>query len=133
MFFNRPDPAPKAGSAVKPSSSGNAAEARAEEFLQRQGLVTRSKNYRSQQGEIDLVMMHKEDIVFVEVRLRSHRQFATATESVTPGKQRKIIQTAQGYLQQYQLTEKANCRFDVIAFSDSHGDPEWIQNAFSAY
>lgn len=133
MFFNRPGAPPEADAELKTSSPGGAAELRAEQFLQRQGLVTRSKNYRSKQGEIDLVMMHRDEIIFVEVRLRNHRQFATAAESVTPGKQRKIIQTAQCYLQQHQLTEKANCRFDVIAFSDNHSDPEWIQNAFSAY
>lgn len=143
MFFNRPSSPPGAekgeekgakslspGSAAR--SSGTATETRAEQFLQQQGLVTLTKNYRSKLGEIDLIMMQNDEIIFVEVRLRSHRQFASAAESVSSGKQRKIIQTAHCYLQQHQLTEKANCRFDVIAFSDSHSDPEWIQNAFSA-
>lgn len=133
MFFNRPGSPPETGSNAKTASSGAAAEARAEQFLQQQGLFTREKNYRSKQGEIDLIMMQNDEIVFVEVRLRSHRQFASALESVTPDKQKKIIQTAHCYLQQHQLTEKANCRFDVIAFSDSLSDPEWIKNAFSAY
>lgn len=133
MFFNRPGSPPAVVSDIKADSAGSAAEIRAELFLQRQGLITRSKNYRSKQGEIDLVMMDNDEIIFVEVRLRSNRQFATAAESITTGKQRKIIQTAHFYLQQYQLTEKANCRFDVIAFSDNRSDPEWIKNAFSAY
>lgn len=145
MFFNRPDSPPgteaknlRAGrEAQSPGTEtqrpGSDAESRAEQFLQRQGLVTRDKNYRSKLGEIDLIMMQNDEIIFIEVRLRSHRQFASAIESVTRGKQRKIIQTAHCYLQQHQLTEKANCRFDVIAFDGSHSDPEWIQNAFSAY
>ena len=77
-------------------------------------------------------MRQGDELVFVEVRLRSHRQFANAAESVTPAKQRKIIKTAQLYLQQHQLTDKINCRFDVIAFGDNT-DPEWIKDAFSAY
>lgn len=112
---------------------GAAAEARAEHFLHQQGLLTRAKNYRTKQGEIDLIMMQDDNIIFVEVRLRTHHQFANAAESVTIAKQKKLINAAQHYLQQYQLTEKVNCRFDVIAFSDNHSHPEWIKNAFSAH
>jgi len=132
MFFKRcgtsPPPTPP-----KNANKGADAEARAEHYLQQQGLITRDRNYRTKQGEIDLIMAQGEDIIFVEVRLRSHRQFANAAESVTISKQKKIIKTAQYYLQEHQLTEKANCRFDVIAFSDDHSNPEWIKNAFSAY
>lgn len=131
MFFNRPGQ-PPTPPVAKALSAGAAAETRAEQFLLGQGLRTRAKNYRSKRGEIDLIMSHGDEIIFVEVRLRSHRQFASASESVTRGKQQKIIQTARYYLQQYQLTEKANCRFDIIAFSDDKSSPEWIKNAFSA-
>ena len=134
MFFKAQ---PKSNHATAPQNTtiaqGAAAEQRAEHYLQQQGLTTREKNYRAKQGEIDLIMMQGDEIVFVEVRLRRNSQFANAAESVTISKQKKIIKTAQQYLQQHRLTETANCRFDVIAFSDAHSNPEWIQNAFSAY
>ena len=117
----------------KPSvgkTSGELAEARAEVFLVQKGLVKRAKNYRCKLGEIDLIMDHADILVFIEVRLRTHQAFANAAESVTIRKQQKIIKTAQYYLQEHQLTDKANCRFDVIAFSDN-GAPEWIKDAFS--
>lgn len=126
MFFSKKAPSE--------STSGALAEARAETFLLQQGLVKRAKNYRCKLGEIDLIMQqgtaHDTTLVFVEVRLRSHTGFANAAESVTYRKQQKIIKTAQYYLQQHQLTDKANCRFDVIAFSDND-NPEWIKDAFS--
>ena len=126
MFFSKKAPSE--------STSGALAEARAETFLLQQGLVKRAKNYRCKLGEIDLIMQqgtaHDTTLVFVEVRLRSHTGFANAAESVTYRKQQKIIKTAQYYLQQHQLTDKANCRFDVIAFSDND-TPEWIKDAFS--
>lgn len=126
MFFSKKAPSE--------STAGALAEARAENFLLQQGLVKRAKNYRCKLGEIDLIMqhdtVHETTLVFVEVRLRTHTGFANAAESVTHRKQQKIIKTAQYYLQQYGLTDKANCRFDVIAFSDN-GNPEWIKNAFS--
>jgi putative endonuclease len=126
VFFSKKEPSE--------STAGALAEARAETFLLQQGLVKRAKNYRCKLGEIDLIMQHdtahETTLVFVEVRLRTHTGFANAAESVTIRKQQKIIKTAQYYLQQYGLTDKANCRFDVIAFSDN-GNPEWIKNAFS--
>jgi len=113
-------------------TSGAHMEARAEQFLVAQGLVKKEKNYRCKLGEIDLIMQHQDTLVFVEVRMRNHSQFAQAAESVTPAKQRKIIKTAQHYLQQHQLTDKVNCRFDVIAFG-GNTPPDWIKNAFAAF
>lgn len=111
-------------------TAGEQAEARAQAFLITQGLVKHAKNYRCKLGEIDLIMQHADMLVFIEVRLRTHHAFASAAESVNIRKQQKIIKTAQYYLQEHQLTDKANCRFDVIAFSDN-GAPEWIKDAFS--
>lgn len=128
MFFTRKPPPEKSGKAF----TGAMAEDRAEVFLQQQGLVIRAKNYRCKLGEIDLIMQHTDTLVFVEVRLRTHQAFANAAESVTIQKQQKIIKTAQFYLQQHHLTDKAHCRFDVVAFNDN-GSPEWIKDAFTAY
>lgn len=123
MFFSRKMPPEK--------NSGAQAEARALAFLLQRGLVKISQNYRCKLGEIDLIMKHNDSLVFIEVRLRTHQAFANAAESVTIRKQQKIIKTALYYLQEHQLTESINCRFDVIAFSDN-GEPEWIKDAFSA-
>ena len=124
MFFKRDT------ASTTDKNSGAQAELRAEKFLQKHGLVTQAKNYRCKAGEIDLIMKQRDELIFVEVRLRSHRQFANAAESVTISKQQKIIKAAQHYLQEHQLTDSANCRFDVIAFSEK-SEPEWIQNAFT--
>lgn len=123
MFFGRKTSPEK--------TSGAHAEACALTFLQQQGLVKLSQNYRCKLGEIDLIMQHTDTLVFVEVRLRTHQAFANAAESVTIRKQQKIIKTALYYLQEHSLTESAICRFDVIAFSDN-GEPEWIKDAFSS-
>jgi putative endonuclease len=117
--------------ASRDKNIGADAEARAEAFLTQQGLVKQARNYRCKLGEIDLIMQHTDTLVFVEVRLRSHQAFANAAESVTIRKQQKIINTARHYLQQHKLTDKVNCRFDVIAFC-KNGEPEWIKDAFSA-
>jgi putative endonuclease len=114
------------------SLQGNTAEMLAEKFLTQQGLRTLCKNYRCKLGEIDLIMMQGDTLVFVEVRLRSNSRFSSAAESVTGRKQQKIIRAAQVYLQQTQLTEQISCRFDVVALTrnEANAIPEWIPNAF---
>jgi putative endonuclease len=117
---------------------GAQAEAQAEAFLQQQGLVTRTKNYRCKLGEIDLIMLQKTALgtcfVFVEVRLRTNKRFAPAVETVDYRKQQKIIRTATRFLQEQRLFDKVACRFDVIALDQTGTAPpiQWIQNAFGA-
>lgn len=110
---------------------GQEAESLAARFLQSQGLHFIERNFRCKLGEIDLIMMDKSTLVFVEVRLRSNRFFAQAAESVNAQKQRKLINSAQFYLQQHKLVDKVNCRFDVIAIDNNYiKTSDWIQNAF---
>ncbi len=112
------------------STRGADAEHRAEQFLRRQGLRLVQRNFRCKAGEIDLIMAHGDTLVFVEVRLRNNRHFASALESITTAKQQRIIRAARYYLLQQQLTDKVPCRFDVVALTDVDIDAEWIRDAF---
>ena len=106
---------------------GQAAEAHAEAFLKTQGLTLVARNWRCRFGEIDLVMQDGATLVFVEVRLRSRRDFGGAAASVTPAKQKKLLAAARQYLAA--LKTLPPCRFDVVALSGDAA-PEWIRNAF---
>lgn len=110
-------------------SRGQQTETKACAFLQKKGLLFVARNYRCQLGEIDLIMQDKETLVFVEVRYRHTAHFGDALDSVHAQKQKKIILTAQFYLQQHHLLEKQACRFDVLAYSGST-DVIWIPDAF---
>lgn len=116
---------------------GATAELYAEHYLQQQGLITRTRNYRSKLGEIDLIMLEKQPrgnvLVFVEVRLRTNKRFAPALETVDYRKQQKIIKTAMRFLQEQKLYDKIACRFDVVALDQTGTAPpvQWIKNAFS--
>ncbi len=117
-------------------TTGAAAERLAEKFLHKQGLKTLKNNYRCKMGEIDLIMQHGNDLVFVEIRYRSRLDFGTAIETVTARKQQKLIKTAQYFLQQHPQHQKQACRFDVIGISGAlekycDKDLEWIRNAFT--
>ena len=96
-------------------------------FLQRNGLSLIERNYRCRYGEIDLIMQDDDTLVFVEVRYRNSNKFGDAAESVDGNKRRKLVFTANHYLQN--TTFKQATRFDVIALAPDQS-PQWICNAF---
>lgn len=109
---------------------GKSAELMAAAHLQRNGLTLLESNYRCRFGEIDLIMRDTDEIVFVEVRLRSSVTFGGAAASITNAKQQKIVRTAEHYLQ---LHGSAACRFDAVLFDALAEDRiHWLKNAFEA-
>ena len=112
------------------------------QFLQRHGLTLIARNWQQPNiGELDLVMLEVgqawSTLVFIEVRQRVRSGFGDAALTVTPAKQRKIIKTAQYFLQQHPHYADYDCRFDVIAYNTKRLDnakveyqPEWLQGAF---
>ena len=112
------------------NNAGLEAEKLAATFLMNHGLKFVTQNYHCRFGEIDLVMQDTKTLVFIEVRLRSNSQFGSAASSITPQKQKKLILTAQHYLQQH---GPSACRFDAILLSKNNMQSiEWIRNAFDA-
>jgi putative endonuclease len=91
---------------------GAAAEALAVRFLTGRGLDIVGRNYRCRGGEIDLIARDGGTLVFVEVRLRSHRAFGGAAESITAAKRRRLRLAAGRYLAG--LAREPPCRFDAI-------------------
>jgi len=117
---------------MKQRHRGQQTELIAESFLIEKGLITKDKNYYTKCGEIDLIMLDNDTLVFIEVRFRASDDFGGALESVDQFKQRKIAKTALQYLQKHKLNNHY-CRFDVICLSyDSNKQYEinWIKNAF---
>lgn len=114
-----------------PAELGLRAERAAERFLARRGLRTIARNYRTRVGEIDLVMTHGNEIVFVEVRYRSRADFGDGAATVDRNKQKRIIRAAQHYL--HRRSDDVPCRFDVVSVARTHYRLriEWIRNAFT--
>jgi putative endonuclease len=113
---------------------GQAAEDAACLYLQQQGLTLLTRNFQARQGEIDLVMLEKDTLVFVEVRFRSNLGFGDAASSVTRAKQQKIIATAHYFLHHHPNYLHLAARFDVIAIQPT-GQTwhiHWIPAAFLA-
>ena len=106
---------------------GKKAEDAACSYLLRNGLIVVTRNYQCRFGEIDLIMQDSDCLVFVEVRYRKSNLYGDAVESVDLNKQRKLIFSANHYLQKY--PSSLATRFDIIALSPDQ-EIEWITNAF---
>ena len=113
---------------------GRRAERRAERFLGGRGLYTLRRNYARRTGEIDLVMLDGETLVFVEVRYRGHGAWSTGLESVDRYKQARLARTATLFLNDHPQHRFRNARFDVVAvFRRNYRIAcEWTPDAFEA-
>jgi len=106
---------------------GKDAETRAEAMLMHGGLRPVARNYRCHGGEIDLVMRDGDQLVFVEVRYRSHRGYGGAAASIGQAKQQRLVLAAKHYL--VSSGWSGPCRFDVVAFEQGR-EGNWIRDAF---
>jgi len=106
-------------------------ERAAETFLTQSGLKLIERNFRSGHGEIDLIMLDRQTLVFIEVRQRSQSRFYSAAASVSVQKQARIIKTALTFLKTHPKYRACYCRFDVLAYRNCHDLPLWIKSAFT--
>ncbi|MBL4694888.1 YraN family protein [Candidatus Gracilibacteria bacterium] len=94
---------------------GKIGEQYAERFLNAQGYQVITTNFRSAYGEIDIISMHKNTLIFVEVKTRTNDDFGTPQESISYLKLQKIFKTALHFLNTANKTKLANWRIDAIA------------------
>lgn len=103
-------------------------------FLMQKGYTILARNYRIREGEIDLVAASAQYLVFVEVKTRKSRRFCAAREAVDERKQRRLILTAEHWMQEHPTALQP--RMDVVEVYGSEGGPaceihHW-ENAFDA-
>lgn len=124
---------------------GKWAENQALNILQANGFKLVMRNFHSRVGEIDLIVVKADELIFVEVKARTLGSYAAANEVLLVSQQRKIIKTAQYFLNRYPDYQQFYCRFDVICFDFPHKiaktvqqdfsklryDQQWIENAFT--
>jgi putative endonuclease len=117
-----------------PRSIGNDWEAFAAQQLRRAGLRIIERSYYCRLGEIDLIALDRDTLVFVEVRYRRSSRFGDPASSVTYTKQQRIIRAARHYLMRHPQYSLSPIRMDVIAL-EAQGDSRkprcrWIRDAF---
>ena len=105
------------------SDRGKEGEAIAVAFLRSKGLTILETRYRYMRGDIDIVAMDGEVLVFCEVKLRNTQRFGAPEYGVTRGKQAQVRRIAAAYLYERELRDQI-CRFDVVAIERKEGRTE---------
>jgi len=84
---------------------GRRGEGLAAAELTRRGYEVVTRNWRCQAGEVDIVARRGEEWYFFEVRTRRGRGYGTPEESLTPAKQRRMVDVALTYLAERELND----------------------------
>ena len=111
---------------------GDAAEDAALTLLESHGLRLVDRNVSVRGGELDLVMLDDDAVVFVEVRLRASSAFGGGAASVDAAKRRKLVRAASLFLAGHPRLADAPCRFDVVVAGAPDVPLEWLRDAFRA-
>ena len=94
--------------------TGLKGEEAAEQYLRdRCGMTCLEHRFRTKHGEIDLIMLEGETIVFVEVKTRLTVSPGIGIMAVNPEKQKRIARAAMLYLMNTRQMNRA-ARFDVF-------------------
>jgi putative endonuclease len=86
----------------------------ASRYLEAAGLVVLARNWRCVEGEVDLILLDGDDVVFCEVKTRRSLIFGTPAEAVGWMKVRRLRRVAARWLAQSSLHPR-EIRFDVIS------------------
>jgi len=109
---------------------GKVGEDLAVEYLLGLGYTVEARNYRTKQGELDIVASAPDGtLVFVEVKAAGGKAYGNPLHKVTPAKQKTISYMARRYMYERKITNRA-CRIDVIGIY--RGQIDHIPNAFFA-
>lgn len=97
-------------------------------YLEEQGVRILEHSFRCKMGEIDLIGMDEDCLVFFEVKYRNKDTNGMAEEAVNYSKQRKICRVSDFYRLRNGISDMMQMRYDVLAINDS--EITWYKNAF---
>ena len=104
-------------------------------WLMARGFRLRHRNWRGGGAELDLVMTHRGEVVFVEVKTRGGSSFGGPLAAVDRRKQKALARAASAYLGRFDLWGEP-CRFDVVGIERRRGPIPFtvshIRDAFRA-
>jgi len=106
---------------------GRFGEDRAAAWYEANGYAVLARNWRTREGELDLIARKDGVVVFCEVKARASNAFGAPVEAVTRAKQRQVRHMAVAFLADQNLRAD-ELRFDVV--SVLAGKVEVIEGAF---
>lgn len=99
----------------------------ATKYLKKNGFKIIERNFRKGYGEIDIVSVHDNILVFVEVKTRTTNLYGGAIEAISYGKLQKLIRTCEYYkLLHPKLPE--SMRIDAVLIDLENNEAKNIQH-----
>lgn len=92
---------------------GKVGEDLAVKYLEKLGYKVIERNFECRQGEIDIIALDKNEIIFIEVKTRTSIKFGIPIDAVNEIKQRHLLKAVKYYLYSRNL-ENEFVRIDVI-------------------
>lgn len=86
----------------------------AHDFLLSRGYSFIEENYRTREGEIDLIFLDDDQYVFVEVKTRETEEFGIPEDALTDSKKEKMRKAGLSYLVEKEI-DSDNFRFDAVS------------------
>jgi putative endonuclease len=112
---------------------GALGERHAARALRAKGYRLLEANYRTKQGELDLIARDGETLVIVEVRTRTTTDHVTPLASVDARKQAQLARMTRYYLRDRRLPE-CYCRYDIVeVFATPSGHVTAVHHIPSAF
>lgn len=108
---------------------GNDVEEYVVKYLSSKGIRIIDRNFYTKHGELDIIGMDDEYLVFFEVKYRKDGKYGNPLEAVTKKKIRNLYNASRIYLYLKHYPENTFIRFDCIGVSE--GKIEWLKNAIS--
>lgn len=111
--------------------AGDSGEDLACKFLKKNGYKILKRNFNIRGGEIDVIAMDGQSLVFIEVKTRYGKEYGYAREAVTPWKLKYLQKAALFYIVKTKWGGKPY-RFDLVAidYEDSKPSIELLKNIY---
>jgi putative endonuclease len=108
----------------KPRELGAMGEEHAARFLKKLGMRIIARNRRCRGGEIDLIAVDGQWLVFVEVRTRSSEDFMRPEDSIRYGQKKQIVTRTVRRLIRRHKVSGLTARIDLVAIVWPPGEKE---------
>ena len=111
---------------------GKLGEDIAVKYLKNHGYGVLERNYRKPWGEIDIVALKSQELVFFEVKTQNEKFEWRPEENITRHKKRQLSRIVATYLKDRKIPENQDWRIDILAikldFETKNAKIEHIQN-----
>jgi putative endonuclease len=101
---------------------GTLGESTARTILESKGMRFVEANWHCSIGELDLVMLERDELVFIEVKSRRGEKNGRAEESVGVAKGKSLLAAAEWYVSIHQEYSSTIWRIDLVALTFSRTD-----------